>query len=374
MSPNEHLDDELDRLLEQARWPATRTDQLARLRDRWHRLRHRRRRRFTAGLAAAAALLVAAGITLWRSSGTAEAPPVAQAEPPAPPTVAEQPPDASPDHAAGEAIVGRDPNLYERVVLAATMPSPDGQVIDIEQVERLIAALADDPDANIAGDVASPRRFARHERRLWKAVRGDDAKRRLGAARLLARVGTRRSLPVLEELLADPATHAAALRGASRLVDDRSLARLAAAEPDAALRRELLQTLAARDSRAAAGLYLEFVRDERSGSEALKAIVDSQRAAVDQLFAYLESPQPAVRLSAARALAALTDPAVIERLAQSLDGIGRREAIVALLSSPSAEAARYVDQARQNLYLVATVRAAEQQLHSQFPSRGGPRP
>jgi hypothetical protein len=211
----------------------------------------------------------------------------------------------------------------------------------------------------------------RLERQLWTSVRPGDGKRRLAAARLLAHIGSPRSLPVLVELAADPLTHEAALGGLGRLADDRDLARLAAVEPDERLRRQLLGVLLARGTSESVGLYLELVQHRNTRSDALAVLAQMEHPPADALLSYLESPQGAWRLAAAQALSRIADPAVFERLCQSLGGIGRQEALVALLLSPSPRAAECLNHARHNVYLVAAVQAAERQLHSLGIQRGG---
>jgi hypothetical protein len=372
MSPRDPLDDELDRLLEQARWGEARDEQLARLGDRWRALRRRRVALGYAGLASAAGLLLAAGTLVWQVAPRPGEQVAVQSVPQVPASEHESGAELR-NSVATNAAASRDPNRYEQVVLAGVMgpPSPAANVVDAAQIHALIDHLADDPRAPINDDVRAAVKRPGIERRLWKAARGEDPRRRLGAVRLLAEAGSARSIPVLGELVDDPLAHAAAVRGLARLVDDRQLAGLAAAERDAELRRELLAGLAARGSLESTGAYLRFVQNPQLTADALKALVGRNDAPVDALFAYLENPQPAQRAAAARALVSISDPKVIERLSQSLDGVGRHEVLVALLSSPTEQAASLVDRARQNLYLAGAVRAAEQQLHSPIPQRGG---
>lgn len=388
MPPHEQFpDDELDRLLHQAQWPAPRADQVDRLSRHWRRLHAARRRRIGYGaVAMAAGLLLLAAVLSWRHSGPApevlvSGNHVQEKKPPVAPAPAQAPEPAhttEPSHSAEWAARSRAPNLYEQVILmsladkpAASRPAP--HPAELKQLtDELVAELAADAAADVEKRLTPlERELARCERLLWMVARREDGQRRLGAARLLARIGTPRSAPVLLELAADPATHEAAVPGLARLADDAQLAQLVAVEPAADLRGQLLHMLLARRTPTAVARYLGFVHDPVSRSEALAVLADAQDPPAELLLAHLENPSRAVRLAAALALSRLTDPAVVEELCHSIAGIGRQEAIIALLLSSSEEAAGCLSRARGNLYLVASVQAAEQQLHLLQTSRGG---
>lgn len=393
MEPDRSTSDgqELDRLLAKAQWPEPGAERMAQLGEHWQMLRQARRRRLAAygAFAMAASVLVVAGIAVWRApstvpeqrlaaepeSNTIESPPPSP-EPPASNAVAkhELP---QPQPAVGQRA--RDPSLYEQAVLLSAFPkltprreaSPNAQPSDAAW-DELIAKLADDPEADIELRLAELQAdLPRFERLLWKAVRHGDGKRRLGAARLLARVGTPRSLPVLMELVGNPAMREAAVLGLARLVGPQDLARLAAVEPEARLRRHLLDRLLAQRTQEAIGLYLILVHEPRMRSDALAAVAAMDDPPADLLLAYLDSPQGSLRLAAAQAVSRLSDPAVAEQLCQSLGGIGRQEALIALLLSQSAQAADCLSHARRNIYLMAAVQAAEQKLYSSDIQRGG---
>jgi len=390
MSSHKHSPDdgELDRLLRQARWPQPRDEQTARLADHWRRMQFARRRRRLAfgGLAIAASILLVAALLTWRDSVTGR--PEVASDSDNRPTEAPRPSTAPPKVAPSQihqpsrptdrAARSRDPNLYEQVILMRTTAKrrPRAAAINREDravlVDELIDVMAKNPQADVEERLVSVQDdLARCERLLWKAVRKQSGERRLGAARLLSRLGTPRSLPVLMELASDPATHAAAVLGLGRLASGPDLAQLVAIEPDAGLRRQLLRMLLARGTPESVGLYLAFVNETGSRSEALGVLAEMNDPPADLLLAYLESPHHAVRLAAALALSRLSDPAVVERLCASVAGIGRREALIALLLSSSEKATGCLNEARENLYLVASVRAAEQQLESLQISRGG---
>lgn len=383
MSSHKHSPDdgELDRLLHQARWPQPRDEQTARLGDHWRRMQFARRRRRLAfgGLAIAASILLIAAILTGRDSATVrlevasdsdDHPTEAPQPSTAPPKVAPSP-IHQPSRPTDRAVRSRDPNLYEQVILMRTTAKrrPRAAAINREDravlVDELIDVMAKNPQADVEERLNSLHaNLPRTERLLWKIVRQAGGERRLGAARLLSRIGTPRSLMVLVELASDPATHAAAVLGLGRLAADHDLAQLVVVEPDAGLRRQLLRMLLARETPESVGLYLAFVNEAASRSEALGVLAAMKGPPAELLLGYLESPQRPVRLAAALALSRVPDPAVVERLCASVWGIGRQEVLIALLLNRSDQAAGCLNQARENLYLVASVQAAEQQLHS----------
>jgi hypothetical protein len=323
-------------------------------------------------LALAASLLVVAGIVVWQQAQGPE--PIArrpQAKKPAQAQQATRPavPIVAPAPRPPELV--RDPTLLEQVVLAGRFPRAKPARIAARKPPRGPASLADLVAAAAAGDVfALSVRVGqlrvdpeRHEAQLAAVARAPDNAWRLPAARLLARLGTPRSLVALADLVADPLTAPAALEGLARLATSRDLARRAAAEPNPRHRISLIAALLARRSDDSTALYLALVDDRRTRPEALAAVGRLADPPSEPLLRFLESPRGAQRLAAAQALSRVPDPAVAERLCQALGGIGRQEALVALLLSTSDQAARCLDHARTDIYLVAAVHAAEQQLH-----------
>jgi len=83
-----------------------------------------------------------------------------------------------------------------------------------------------------------------------------------------------------------------------------------------------------------------------------------EKPPVDELFAAMSGPKVSVRLSAARTLGEMNDPAVSRRLAQmALENVSRREAVVALLASSDFVARNFLAYAERDAALAATVRA-----------------
>jgi hypothetical protein len=108
--------------------------------------------------------------------------------------------------------------------------------------------------------------------------------------------------------------------------------------------------------------FLALVAEPSQREAALAALKRTKNPPIDSIAVFLDDPRRTVRLAAAHALSTLDDPQAVEQLGQSVGGIGRQEALMALLASRSPLASDLVDAARQNLYLMASVRAAEQQL------------
>lgn len=374
-------DRELDRLLAQARWPDPQPAQIDRLAAAWRQARRRRTRIVYAGLAMAASLLLVAGTIAWRNPrgepAGLQVGVVDESRAPAEPATEVQPAQSLPAQGEGAApLFAREPNLYERLLLARQFPrrddatsqaSEDAQVLE-ELIDLFAADASADPDPRWAslGD-----QQAESERQLWDLVRGQGGRRRLGAARLLARVGRAESVPVLADLLADPDVHETAIVGLARLASADTVARLARVEPQSDLRKYLAETLLARRTAESVGRYLDLVRQPTSRREALAALATMQNPPADLLLAYLQSPDWSLRMSAAQALGQATDPQIAPRLVQAVaDGTVRQEALIALLLSPTAQAANFMSLARQDHYLVAAVLAAEQQLNA-MKTNGG---
>jgi hypothetical protein len=280
-------------------------------------------------------------------------------------------------------IEPRDPTPYERIVFMAatasrrphraeTTPSARAEQKAVKAkpgprlLDELIALLAADPAAAVDEQLAAAQSdVGRYEPALRAIVDRGDPKHRLAATLVIARIGTAQSLPVLAGLLGDPATHKAAIAGLCRLASPADLRWLVAAEPSSALRQNLLTALLARRTEESVRLYLEFVGDVGYRADALAASSAMADPPIDLLIAFLESPQSTLRLAAAQAVGSLPEVDIASRLIDSVyGGIGRQEALLALLLSPDAQSARFLSGARRDISLVASVYAAEQQLRS----------
>jgi HEAT repeat protein len=393
MKPNQNTrdDNELDLLLRTAQWPPFRAEQLARLTSQWRSARRRRARVVYARCAIAAGLLLTLGTFVLHyrrtdssatriDSALTETRHLLSSERPSP-AIDHSPAtlDISGSSREDDQIVARDANVYERVMMNARVRdgSRAGAVSrpkSLEsKVEELVADLAGDVKADVTQRLpVGERDIMRCERILWDIVADSTGDRHVGAARLLARVATPRSIPTLFNLVNDPATHDVALFALGRLATTPELARLATVERDATVRLDLFKMLLERRTTESVGLYLVCVGNQDSRSFALTAIADMADAPTDLLVVFLQSPQKSLRLAAAQALSQLSTPEVAGRLSElATDGPSRQEALIALLLSHSAEANFFLNRARQNLYLMASVHAAEQELQTLAVSNGG---
>jgi hypothetical protein len=404
MHPDKSNDEsELDRLLGQAQWPQPRFEQMARLRDRWRAMvRRRQRRRRYGSLAVAASMLIAFGILIGRNSITEVRVPTITDRAATTSAMKETTPEAAPPQTAaappGRAIsnaatvksdpqltASRDPNDYERLILTQAfssgrrrgrvepkLPTPDSTLDQLLAAEALndLGPKASDNLALLMERVQND--APRYESLLWEIIAREQGDRRSNAVRLLARIGTARSLPLLVGLTNARATHEAAIFGVGRLASNGELARLASADPDLTTRRTLMTMLLERRGAEAIALYLDLVGRKQTQSEALDALSRMADPPLDVLFGFLESPRKSSRLAAAQALAQLPGPEVANRLGEFVfRDIGRQEAMVALLLSRSEQADRFLERARHDLYLVAAVHAAEYQIHSLTNPSGG---
>ncbi|HTM53217.1 MAG TPA: HEAT repeat domain-containing protein [Pirellulales bacterium] len=391
-------DIELDRLLARARWPEAGPARLERLKTLWWATR-RRQRWATMSLIAASAL-VALGATGWVISQRGnqadsivensheQIPPTAAAAPqetkshqtrqaaaPRQTPLAEQ--DSSSPAAGPSPIVGRQPTAYELALLAPTVRKRSAARVHkrppVDQtIEEAIDALASDESAELPrglGDSARDR--ARVESRLASILDTATGPRRTGAARLLVEVGTSRSLPLLMSLLDDPATHEAALRGLAKWMPDAELARFASRTSSIEERSQLVGALVERRTQESTTCFLGLIGNAELRAQALAILGEMSNPPVEPLLALLESSQPALRLAAAQALARLPQPEVAWRLSEHLGGVARQEALMALLMSRSSEASRVIQNAREDVYLAATLYAAQHQIRSLALSSGG---
>jgi hypothetical protein len=400
--PPDESDSGLDRLLGEARWPEPTSEQLARLRDGWTSLRaKRRKRRYLLPLmsAVAASVLLAVGmIALLRSPNAPSAPAgpnnhiaaqeSAEDEKTAPGSLAlkqDSNPQAEKERVADSDSPRRaqsqEPSLYERVAL-----------IGLKQSSPKKSSPKKSPPKHIASSVRKPRRslataspVSPHMRELSTMIPSslDDAARQFATfARYVAR-WRQQIVTSFQQQAVRFVVRAAAARETGRGREIRGLsphasfvelvvnqgrpadiANLITQEPDAVLRCRLLAALAARGNAEAVEVYLYFVMRPESSVEALDAIADVVEPPDALFLAYFRSPQISLRRAAALALSRSRNPIVIDLMAAAIDDASlRRQALVALLLSRDPRAADIVNEARGNLYLVASVRAAEIELH-----------
>lgn len=397
--------DPLDELLHQAAFPEPDPQSMARLEQHWKQIsagRHRAQlltRRWLWISAIAAGLLVA--VTLWWFRGErGDVPPeLAQPERETLRLPVERPdslrrvedfhpvdshPVGSPQPvilprepvvkrdepvvARGEIVRSRPANAYEMVVFHAALRRRQAATMQDRSAElkSALQKLVDDPPA-ATEDVAKrllPEREI-HERLLIRLIPELEERSRPAAITLLARVGSRRSVPLLMELSRNNSTHRPAVQALARLSDAAALERVILNESDAELRRVLLSALVSRNEPVSLSVYLNFVHDPATASEALAVLDEIGNPPVDLLFDSLASSQQMERLAAARVLGRLSDTEVDRRLIRIAESdITRQEVLLALLTSESEEALRFLQRAQDDLFLVAAVRTARFQLQT----------
>ena len=310
-------DDALDRLLAQAEWPEPAAEQVERLRAQWSsaRLAQRRRRRLLviATVAAAASVLWLVAIVGRRAIEAPSLPAVEiaqqQDQQTVPPAQAEPAGPRSEVMQTHRVAMVREPTLYERAIIGASRPAMTNRAAEMARARRSMAK------AHVES--------------------GDKAEN----VTLLVQQGS------VSEI-------------SNQLVQ----------ESNPNLRRSLLAALLARGTEESVGAYLTFAAQVSSRDEALAALAEVGDPPYRVLFAYLEAPHATLRRAAAETLAMSENVDVIHALALSLENAGSRQsALLALLLNRSPQAAAVLDQARHDLSLMASVRAAEVSL--QLPTR-----
>lgn len=407
----------LDRLLAQARWPEPPMERIERLRASWRRLTGCR---VTGGRPAwglmlvAAGLLLAAGAACWRwvlparDDHGADEPMIASVEPAASsgqPRSDRAPfaggsasdqqaeranesigtgSDASDDRAAGgpllaetEAAWVRAPNRLEQtLMLSAGWPASGRRRASSFSANRRAAQAPALPTTIAAAltrwgldrNTLTARAHVARERceanllfLLRNPAPTTDTK--LAAIRLLALAGSPRSVPSLIDASRQPELHEPALIVLAMLAGQEAAAQLATLEPDATLRRRLWAEALRCAGPDTVGRYLRSV--EHGDAAALAAAGDVRHPPLDALFFALESPRVHLRLAAARVLSRVDNTEVAQRLSRYvLENVSRQEALVALLARRDRYAALFIEQARDDLRLMALVDAAEGQLNS----------
>lgn len=387
---NEHPDS-LDRLLQSASWPTPRAEQLERLDFFW---RHTRRRqvigRMTAIGMAAAILASVAAVRWWarptRASDVSLRPDAGPAMPVATkssPTLVT--PDLAPEPITTAASVPavRAPNRYESAMLLAFRAQPPGPARRPRPVEpapseftlapvgqrpfdvrAAVQRLCDDPA--LAVDAILPPALDNRdavETELLELIDGRLAQQRQSAIRLLCPIASSRSWPTLVACFDDRATRFVAAPGVARLADLQSLVRFIDAEVDESVQRQLLGGLLQRGTKWSTTAFLQRVNDPDTSEAALNAVATAGEVPIDRLFALLEAPHHSLRTAAAQVLGRHDGPVVTARLADMvLRNVGRREALLALLSNRGQEAVGFVTRAERDPKLASHVRAARVQL------------
>jgi hypothetical protein len=378
--------DPLDELLSSARWPEATSEQLCRLRQRWlFQSRVPRRARLAL---AAALVLVATGLALWQYRWTPDvrqdagpALPIAEKRPAIERSAVERVADSD-DVKDRDAVTPRMATGPPRVEISSPLElvlvqsaerrragRRDAQV-EVEFRQRIQAAVDDlavgKRTLEEVRDEFAPQ-AAGCEPLLTSLVAQSTGKTKHAGARLLAAIATPRALPTLLELAQSADLRGEAIAGIVRLAPPAVVARLALAEPDPALKRQLLAALLERGTRESVDLFLSLAGDPRSAEQAFGSLSVVARPPVDLLIESLQAAKVSRRLTAARVRGRLNDSgATLRLIAMAVEGQSRREALVALLSSSNPSARQFVDSGRHDLVWSAQLKAAG--IDAQLPT------
>jgi hypothetical protein len=375
-------DDPLDQLLHSARWPEPADDSVRRLRNEWRTLRTAvrptvGRRRWLQRLIAVAAMIAVAAYVGWWLQSRPDQPDrrIAPVESPRAPSnnntvVTELVPPVDGGEAAEVNLTGSRPaTAYEQLLIRMAerrrqpkrSPPPAASA---DPLDAVIEGLLADASADVSAAAASlsADRESNETRLLGRLTSAGVEEQRV-IARLLALLGSPRSVPALLTLAQTPETHAAAIRALTLLADENTLAALARAEREPSLQTQLIGQLLSRNSREAVALYLDLFAAPQLRGAALVALDDHTSPPIELLFAALNNGDSSQRLSAAVLLGRIDGPQVTERLvAQVFRHINRQEAFVALLASSGQEARQFIDAAHRDQTLFAAVNSAQLQL------------
>jgi hypothetical protein len=367
----------LDALLATARWPEPSAASEQRLREAWDAIARRESRgrrwfRYVAGCGVAAAIAVAAVLlphrTPPRNPGDPGRQTITQLPVRPAPAGTVQPPTVSwrPATAWELALVQPRRATATRPARAAVVARPDSLIARVDAELDAIAVGSQSDVARVAAELTKDFAPDRIEQRLTPVVVGRPGPRRTAALRLLARVATPRSAPLLASLAGNAADRPDAIVGLLRVGDVPTLTALASSASDDGERRQLLAALLRRDPARSVSAYLGFLSDPAVAPAALAALDDVPAPPVEVLFAALNDPRRATRLAAARALGRIDGPFVTARLAAMVRAnVNRREALAALASSDGPEAKAFFEWAMSSKELGAyarTARAAVDQL------------
>jgi hypothetical protein len=377
--------DSLDRLLAGARWPEPTVESEQRLRTFWAGVSPARETapllRFPLRrLAAAAAVLIVAGGVVWFVVSRQHRPAQQQiVTPVAPSADPGRSPAASP---RPEPLTPRPPTNREKLVMAgaaAHYRANERRTRLVGRVDDAVAAIAADSSVDPAALLAALTRPSATlppappvppellVGRLAGLARTGEPALRPAAARLLAGLRLRSTLPVFIELARQPETKAVAYEQVIAMADDATLAQVAQEEADAESRHRLLAALVGRGRPQATVAYLRQVADARTSASALEALDEVHHPPVDALVTQLGNTDARIRFAAAKALGRINGPDVTARMAALVErDVHRREALAALIYSRGKEAARYLDTARKYPELAAAIDSVQVQTSRSF--------
>jgi hypothetical protein len=231
------------------------------------------------------------------------------------------------------------------------------------EVERAIAAVRYGDPFEEAQTVAAARpllaRRAYTERLLLESALYFDGSRRDAALRLLAIIGTTRTVRELLPLVKNSRSNRAVVATLLRLAPPENLALLARRERNPLARRAMLAALLTADDERSVGAYLTCVAHRTTRGDALQVAASTETLPTATLISWLASSDAQRSAAAATALAVARDPAAIEAvvaLAQSQHAPA--SALVAIVGSEQPAAQSFVSAARHTP-LVAAINEAQ---------------
>lgn len=368
-------DEPLDQLLHRSSRSDVDADRIERLADEWQSI-SRRRVRVQAGLTMMVCLTVGVGSFLAFRANPFDTPIVK------PEVLPERPPeldgefvrrdDTAPNTDGGSPSEAGDA-VFDQLVCVAVerrfaqrkddkvQPEPEPR----ESIDDVIALTAERLAQQQGYDDLVGRikeEWSERELLTWMKA-ADDSESIDAAFHLLSRVVTSQSVPVLMRLRS--MHHERCTRLIAQVAGPQVLFRLAHEENDKALGRELAAALLRHSSRQSLYLFLQLVDNRRTSATALAAAAGVENLPMDLLLQSLSARSRKVRLTAAMVLAQSKDPQVSAQLLQLLRGTQtRRAAMVALVASDNDLARRFVDQASRDVYLAASVHAAQAVVNS----------
>lgn len=377
MSASNPQPDPLDDLLASARWPDAGEERLERLQTHWaalHDIRPARRvSRVVVRIAAvAAAVLLAVGAAWWAARGDNDVRSVERI----PNDIAKRKPQSwpqtpSPVPGVDESVLAAMPNSRPATALETAVFrawQAERRAASWKQdaaVERSIAAIRDvQPldDARLAA-VARPllARRAYSERRLLESVLYFDGSRREAALKLLAVVGTTRTVRELLPLVENAREKTAVVATLLRLAPPENLALLARREQNPQARRAMLAALLSAGDERSVGAFLVCASHGATRGAAVELVASTDALPTATLIAWLKSADAQRSAAAAAVLANARDRAAIESLiALARSPNAPPPALVALVGSRQPAAQSFIAAARHSS-LVAAVNEAQYQ-------------
>ena len=182
----------------------------------------------------------------------------------------------------------------------------------------------------------------------------------ISSFRVLCRVGSRRSLPVILRHWDQREVQPDVVAAAVRLADVKTLGQLVVATQDTELQTQLMTELLCRDERGSGDLFLELTAQHGlyAVARASGGRADCER--VEWLLTRLRSNRAAIARAAAITLSNVDDPAVpVQLFAMAQQAESRQVAVMALTARRDSSSQRFVKRASKDIHWLATVGNAQ---------------